>query len=319
MRPQQKFKSKFFPFAPGIPWKIERGKYIIPEIDFETWHNVLDNREVIITAFGGLVESFLSLCAAEALVSFDSSHNIYWIGKSQHSFFVRAQGLCKISPINLTPKTLKEYPVPLFLDNEGKAYFNMLNNYLLRTSYWGQYPEEVSSPVTEQIARNVMVPWRNYIPKLRNLGTEFIDELKNTGRIRSTTKIISIIIGNSRSDILGWTLQNIKEFSQLASHKGWRVVVFSHKPNLFYGSNILAVEYNYSNIMQAIRKSWVVLSNDINWLLITLMISEAMLFSRPVNNQYNLFKNAEFLDMHNDIFTDRNLSPIDVFRICEGI
>jgi hypothetical protein len=319
MRRQRNYKNKFFPFSPGIPWKVDRGKYIIPEIDFETWHKVLDGRDVIITAFGGLAESFLSLCAAEALVSFDSSHNICWLGHSKYSFFVRAQGLCKLSPISLKPQTLKQYPVPLFLDNEGRAYFNILNNYLVRKSYWGQYPEDVKAPALEQITRNIMVPWNNYIPRLRNLGTDFVDGLRNTGRIRSSTKIISIIIENTRLDILGWTLQNIKEFSQLASHKGWRVIIFTHKPNMFYGSNILAVEHSYSNILQAIKKSWVVLSNDINWLLIALMISDATLISRHINNQYNLFKNAESLDRCNDIFTDRNISPIDVFGICEGL
>ena len=319
MKPKRKYKAKFFPFSPGIAWKVERGKYIIPEIDFETWHKVLDGRDVIITAFGGLVESLFSLCVAEALVSFDSSHKIYWLGNQQYSFFARAQGLCKPSIIDITPDILKQYPVPLFLDNDGNAYFNILNNCLRRISWWGLYPEEVTLPILEQMANNIMIPWRNYVPKLRSLGTEFIDELQATGRIRSTSKIISIILNETNQDLLQWTLQNIKEFAQLASHKGWKVLVFTNKPNMLYGSNILATEYNQRNILQAIKRSWVVLSNDINWLLVSLIISEAKLVSRHVDNQYCLFKNAEFLGASNDIFTDRNIYPIDVFRICEGL
>jgi len=319
MRPKKKYKPRFFPFSPGIPWKIERGKYIIPEIDFETWHKILDGREVIITAFGGLIESFFSLCAAEALVSFDSSHKIYWLGNSKYSSFVRAQGLCKPSIINLTPDILKQYPVPLFLDNGGNAYLNVLNNCLLRTSYWGKYPEDVKNPILEQIANNIMIPWRNYIPKLRNLGTEFTDELQKTGRIRQTSKVISIILNDGNNDCLPWTFQNIKEFSQLASHKGWRVIVFTNKTGLFHGSSILAMEYNQRHILQVIKRSWVILSNDINWLLISLLISDAKIISRHIDNQYNLFKNAEFLGVNNDIFTDRHLLPVDAFRICEGL
>jgi hypothetical protein len=319
MKPKKKYRSRFFPFSPGIPWKLSNGKYIIPEIDFETWHKVLDGREIIIAAFGGLLESFFSLSAAEALVSFDSSHKIYWLGNPEYSFFVRAQGLCKISPVKLTPEILKQYPVPLFLDNGGNAYLNILNNYLVRKSYWGKYPDVVKAPVLEQMSGNIMIPWRNYVPKLRGLGTEFFDELHNTGRVRQTTKVISIVLSNTNKDILRWNLQNIKEFSQLASHKGWKVIVFTHKTSAFYGTNILAIEYSLRNILQTIKKSWMVLSNDINWLLISLIISDAKLISRHLDNQYSLFKNAEFLGVNNDIFTDRHVSPIDVFGICEGL
>jgi hypothetical protein len=319
MKPKRKYKARYFPFSPGIPWKMERGKYVIPEIDFETWHKILDDRDIIITAFGGLLESFLSLGAAEALSSIDSAHQVYWLGNPEYSFLVRLQGLCKISVINLTKDILKQYPVPLFLDGKGNAYLNVLNNYMQRTSYWGKCQEEVTAPVVEQISRNIMIPWESYVPKLRNLGTEFIDELYKTGRIRQTAKIISIILNDTNNDLLKWSLQNFKEFSQLASHKGWKVVVFTNNTSLFHGSNILAVEYNTRHILQVIKKSWVVMSNDINWSLMALMISEAKLISKPIDNQYNLFKNAEFLGANNDIFTDRSLSPIDVFEICEDL
>jgi hypothetical protein len=319
MKPKRKYKSKFFPFSPGIPWKMSNGKYIVPEIDFETWHKVLDGREVIIAAFGGLLESFFSLCAAEALVSFDTSHKIYWLGNSEHSFFVRAQGLCKISPVQLTSEMLKQYPVPLFLDNGGNAYLNILNNYIVRKSYWGKYPEVVKAPVLEQISSNIMIPWRDYVPKLRNLGTEFFEELRNTGRVRQTSKIISIILSNTNRDILKWNVQNVKEFSQLVSNKGWKVVVFTNNVNAFYGTNILAVEYNLRNILQIIKKSWIVLSNDIDWLLISIAVSDTKVISKHIDNQWNLFKNAEFIGVNNDIFTDRHISPIDAFGICEGL
>ena len=319
MKQKIKYRDKFFPFSPGIPWKIDRGKYIIPEIDFEIWHRVLDGRKIIITVFGGLIESFFSLCAAEAITSFESSNQIFWLGNPDYSFFVQAQGLCKSSLINLSSEILKKYPVPLFLDNKGNAYLNILNNYMFRTSYWGKYLEEVRFPIFEQMARNIMIPWRDYVPKLRNIGSDFLDELYRLGRIRLNSKIITIILNDTKDDLLLWSLQNIKEFSQLASHKGWKVIVFTKKISLFYGSNILVFEYNYKNILQILNKSWLVLSNDIHWLLIALIVSDANIISRPLNDQYSLFKNAEFLGVNNDIFTDRNLYPIDVFRICEGL
>jgi hypothetical protein len=319
MKRKREYKSRFFPFSPTLPWKIDRGKYIIPEIDFETWHRALDGRDIVIVAFGGLVESFFSLCVAEALVSFDSSHNVYWLGNSEYLFLSSAQGLCKPSLINLTNDILKKYPVPLFFDNDKNAYFNVLNNYLCRVSYWGKYPEVVKAPIFEQMAKNIMVPWRNYVPKLRNLGTDFVDELCRMRRIHQKAKIVTIILNNNEDDRLNWSLVNLKEFSQLAAHKGLKVIVFTHNVGALYGTNILANKYDIRNILQTIRKSWLVLSNDINWSLISLAISNAKLMSESVEDQYSLLKNAEFLGVNTDIFTDSDLSPIGVFRICEGL
>lgn len=318
MRKAIKYKPKFFPFSPGIPWKVQSGKYIIPEIDFETWHKVLDGKNIIITVFGGLIESFFSLCAAEA-ISHLGQYNIYWLGNNNYNSFIKFQGLCKLSNINLTKDHLHNYPVPLFFDNDNNAYINILNNYLIRKAYWNKYPEVVDRPIFQQMSDNILLPWNNNIPNLRNLGSNFFDDLYNIGRIKKTSKIISIILNDTNNNVLGWSVQNVKGFSQLASHKGWKVIVFSKNINMFHGSNILAFEYSINNILQIIRKSWVVLSNDINWLLVSLLISDAKIISNNVYNQYNLFKNAEFIGAQNDIFTDRNVLPVDAFGICEGL
>jgi hypothetical protein len=316
----EKYKPQFFPFSAGIPWKVERGKYIVPEIDSETWHKVLDGRDIVITAFGGLFESFFSLAAAEALVSFDPGHKLFWLGRPEYSFLVRAQNVCKFCDINLTPDRLKSYPVPIFFDQEENAYFNLLNNYLIRTSYWGKYPEPVNAPVAQQIFNNVMVSWRRYIPQLRNLGTEFYDELCRTGQLRERSRIVLIVLNHTNDDTLQWNLHNIKEFSQLAAHKGLKVVVFTHNTRLFYGTKILAHEYDVRKVLQVMKHSWLVMSSDIDWLLIALMVSDAKVIARHIQGPFDLFKNAEFLEVHNDIFTDWHwVSPVDAFTICEGL
>ena len=316
----EKYKPQFFPFSAGIPWKVERGKYIVPEIDSETWHKVLDGRDIVITAFGGLFESFFSLAAAEALVSFDPGHKLFWLGKPEYSFLVHAQKICKFCDINLTPDRLKSYPTPIFFDQEDNAYFNLLNNYLIRTSYWGKYPESVTDPAMQQIFRNVMVSWRGYLPQLRDLGTDFYDELCRTGQLSERSRIVLIVLNNAQDDTLQWNLQGIKEFSQLATHRGLKVVVFTHNTRVFYGTKILALEYDIRKILQVLKQSWVVMSTDINWLLVALMASEAKVITKYIEGPFDLFKNAEFLGVYNDIFTDRHwVSPVDAFTICEGL
>lgn len=317
----RKYKPKFFPFSAGIPWKIERGKYIVPEIDSETWHQVLAGRDIIITAFGGLFESFFSLAAAEALNSFDPGHRIFWLGNPRYEFLVRAQNICQLSSIDLTSEMLENYPTPIFFDQDNRAYLNLLNNYLERKSYWGKYPEPVDSPVVEQIFQNVMVPWHsNYAPKFRKLGKEFYEEFYRTRRLRPRSKFVLFVLDETNHDVLNWNLHNIKEFTQLASHKGLKVVVFTRNTQMFYGTKMFVYEYDIRKILQMIKYSWMVFSTTVHWLLIAMMVSDAKVMGTPMDGPFDLFKNAEFLKVQNDIFLDRKwMSPIDAFTICEGL
>lgn len=316
---RRKYKSKFFPFSAGIPWKIERGKYIIPEIDSVTWCKVTEGRDIIITAFGGILESFFSLSIAEAISSFDPSHKLYWLGEPNCEILANAQGLCKVSDIKLTKDILGNYPVPLFFDKNNNVYINALNNFLVRKSYLGKYPEQVDTPVVQQIFQNSMIPWNDYTPKMRKIGSEFYDELIRINRIHHKSKIITIIQNTVSDDVLQWNNHNIKEFAQLARLKGFKIVLFTKNRLLFHGTKMIVHEYNLRNIIQVIQKSWMVLSTDVNWLLISLSLSNAKIISKHIDGAYNLFKNAEFLKSHNDIFTDQGwVSPIDAFTICEG-
>lgn len=315
-----KYKPKYFPFSAGIPWKVERGKYIIPEIDAETWNEVLKDKNIHIVSFGGALESFFSLSAAEAIFSIDQSKKLYWIGNAQWSSFCRAQGLCKISPIDFTKDLLSEYPVPLFFDKDNNAYFNVLNNYLVRSSYWGLCLEKVESPVLGQIFRNVMIPWNNYCPKLRSLNNNVFDELCKTGRVKHKSRVITLILDKTECDLLEWNLQNVKEFAQLVSTKDLKLIVFTKNIKIFYGTKIIVEEYNLDRILSIISNSWMILSNTIDWLLISMMLSKAKIIGRTIDGSFNLIKNAEIIESDNEIFTSKDrVSPIDAFTICQGL
>jgi hypothetical protein len=307
------YKPKFFPFSAGIPWKIERGKYIIPEIDSETWFKVLEGKDIIITAFGGLLESFFSLSIAESLYFIDPTRKMFWMGDDRYSFFPYIQGLCKNSNINFDKRLLRNYPTPIFFDSNNNAYFNVLLNTLIRTSYWRKYPEKIESAICKQIFSNAMIPWHNnYIPKLRKL------EIETTKRIRYVVIIMNDSL--SKEDVLNWDVHNIKEFAQLMARKQIKTILFTTNTYILYGSNVIVYEYDLRKICQMLKSAWMVLSNNIDWLIISLMISNGYIVSKHLNGPYNLLENVEFLGTNNSIFTDRDyFSPFDVNTICEGV
>lgn len=317
---KKEYKPKFFPFSAGIPWKIERGKYIVPSIERDVWYKVLDDKRIIITAFGSYLESFFSLSVAEMFTALDPRRKVYWLGNSQYEEFVRLQGLCKPSSIALTKDDVERYPTPIFFDKKDNAYFNVLNNYLIKTSYWGLYPKKVKAPILKQIFDNVMVPWNGYVPKMRNLGLEYYNELVRTGKLREKSRVVTIILNENIEDLLEWNVHNIKEFAQLATNKGLRVVVFSKFSNLFYGTRIITCNFDIRKVLQLVSKSWMVLSNDVNLLIISMMVSEAKIIGPALEGPMDLLGNAEFLGVHNDIFTSRDrISPIEAYTICEGL
>jgi hypothetical protein len=312
---------KFFPFSGGIRWEIAHGKYIHPQIDLDTWNRALEDKDIIVVAFGGLLETLFSLTFVEALKILRPNQNLYWLGSEKYSNLHFMNGGSKNCNINLTPKILKNYPTPIFFDADNRVYFNVLNNFLLKKSYWNRYPLNRTETVFEQIFSNLSVPWsKSYLPKLRNIGTDFIDGLIKANRINSKSKIITIILENTDKDILKWGTQQIKEFVQIASSRGFKVVVFSHDISRFYGSKILVFEYDVRKILQTIKTTKLLLSNNINWLLSSLLISETAIVCKNESGPYDIFKNAEYIEVENDIFSyQESVSTLDVLAFAEGI
>jgi hypothetical protein len=308
---------KFFPFSAGVQWKIEKRKYVIPKVDSITWNDVIKDKPIIVTAFGGLLESFISLSALEVIKVVNPSNRLYWKGNDKYSDLVSLQGLANLSDINITKSDLYKYPVPIFFDTIDNVYFNLLNNYLERISYWGSHPEKVNKPVIEQIFSNTCLQWNNTFPKLRKLGNDFLDNLYKTGKLKHNVKIICVILDDGNN--LNWNIHNLKELSQLVSIQGAKVIVFTRNSNLIYNTNLLVCEYNIRNILQVITSACIVLSSDISWEIIAMMISKAKLISGKITGPLNLIKNAEYVNADNDIFLfEQDISPIDVFNIYKG-
>lgn len=317
-RSKRKSKPKFFPFSAGIQWKIERCKYVIPEIDSITWNDTIKNKQIIVAVFGELLESFISLIALEAIKVVNSGNRLYWKGNSEYSDFVTFQGLATLSDIDITKSDLTKYPVPVFFDLKENVYFNLLNNYLVRTSYWGKYPEFVKKPVIEQIYSNICIPWNNQLPVLRRLGNDFVENLYKNGKLKTNIKLICVILDDN-GDNLNWNINNLKELSQLVSIHGAKVIVFTKNTNLFYNTNLLVYQYNLKHILQVITLSHMVLSNNISWEIIAMMISKAKLISGKIEGPLNLISNAEYINAENDIFIfEQWISPIDIFNIYKG-
>jgi hypothetical protein len=326
---KSRYSTKFFPFSPGIPWTIKNGKYVVPKIDRQVWERVLTGRDISVVAHGGLLESLFSLSYFEALASFDAKHDMFWIGNPSYYSLVQSQGLAKVSPYDFSQKTVKKYPVPLFLDDSGGAFFNCLNNYPTARSWYGKHPIRRKEPILQQLFDNSLVEWNSeFIPKLRRLPARCHEEWlrRGPGPARNARYVLVCpeSIGGSKriSTALWWSYKQVLELAAMLSRFRLPVVVFTSREELFYNCHNLycAPADDLTLLCHLIRDAWMILARDLDVVFASMLLSDAMIMALHQYGPCDLQRNAEFIEAENVISTERGeLRPIDIHAICESL
>lgn len=320
---KSKVSKKIFPFAPGIVWELKNGKYIIPNIDKNTWSTALKDRDLVVLCYGGLIESFFSLSVVEALLRLESSKKVFWAGDKRFYDLVKFYGKTEITSCeNISHK----YPVPLFLDKKNKAYFNVLNNYLTKYSYYGSHPQKNHKPIFEQIFSNSMLPWDNkYYPKI-SWNFQKLKAWAKTARFYFNKKFIVIIYDEScfsdhKINCLDWNQRNLREFASMMRRFDIEIVLCTNNRASFYDSPYYQAPQELDIVLPLISQASIVLSSNIDFLLISLIISEAAVVAPILLSQkeFDLFENAEFIGAENVIFTTDTMTPHETYVMCEGI
>jgi len=319
-----KFSNKFFPFSPGIPWTIKNNKYIIPEIDARVWERTVQDRDFIIACYGGLLESFFSLSYCEALTRNNPYKEIRWMGDPYFEYLPSIQGIAKTNAFDLGSDVVDKYPAPIFMDRNNNAYFNVLNNYLETKSY-KPGPSVINDDIClKQLYQNCMIPWDGDVPKIRKESKGKYEEWKKRNSFYDNSKYIVLFSEPWKSmhdvDCLGWDDRQVRELAEMVRHLGISIVSCSHKRiDPFYSAGqVIRAPLDIDIIVNLILNSFGVLSRDIDPLIVSMMLSDStIIMSRDIGGVYDLYGNADFIQAQNMIFTEKNLSPIDVYSFLE--
>lgn len=311
---KSKISIRYFPFSPGIPWKIKNGKYVVPELNAASWKQALDQREVVVVAYGGLLETITSLSFLELINNRHPGKSLRWAGDPKFAQLAQAQGLASIHQI---PKAiLNNYPVPLFLDRKNSTYFNCLYNYRHVKTYYGELKYRDRRAAVEQVFRNAMQPWSvTYIPKLRKnvMPPELVQWAKSC-HFRFNQPYVCVVLDDTGLSIhsqrsLKWTERQLVAFSQILHQRGIATIAFTKIPGRYYNTPVLSLPLRLDFIMQLIPGAKAVLSCNPDFLIVAAMMSKAKLIAEPLRNELNLLKNSKFLGTRNDIYTAKRLSP----------
>lgn len=308
---------KYFPFCPGIPWKTKFG-LIIPEISQENWNDFVKNKETVVMAYGGLIESFFSQSIVQAINSVEPLKTVSWAGESIYKDIISAKYID-------IPNVADNYPTPIFMDKENRVYFNALHNYINNQTYKLKRLSEHRNPILEQIFNNSLLPWnKKYIPKLNKFDyTKYKLWSKKENFFDNKHYILIIdktIYSEHNINCLNFDNKTIIGFAGMMRRFGIPILYCSNK-KIYGNPSIIMVPEDLQILFPLIEKCMVVLSHDIDYLLLSMMISKSTIICNKKNKkQYDIFANAEFLESQNMINVyNENLDVSELYSIIESL
>lgn len=311
---------KFFPFAPGIPWKIKAGKYVVPEISAPLWQSLTKDKELTVICNGGLLESFFSCTILEAINYISPKSSLSWAGDVRHLPLIKINGLAKIHDNykSLSQNVAEQFPTPIFLDKQNNVYFNCLNNYIKVFSYYGKFGYQDKRASCAQIFQNSLLSWdEQFIPRLRNYSSN-IDNLIKLPLLQNKSFVLILpdIIGYSNHQDICLDLEpiKIKSLAAMLFQKNIATIVMTNSPAKYFDSQIQTIAFDLELFLYLAQKSKSILSREPDFLLITNAISKAKIISKPLQNHLDLKKNNKILNRGNITYTNRDLSPLEIFN-----
>jgi len=307
--------TKYFPFAPGLPYKIKNGRYVIPTMDYSYWQKALDCEEIVVAAYKGLFESLFSLSIFEAINYVFPGKTLYWSGNTEFNQLVYLNGLGS-SAYFLNQEQLEQYPVPIFFDAEGRTYFNCLNNYIDVKTYQGEFRYQDRKPAAEQLFRNALVDWSiQYLPKWRHLAEPpDLKEWSIAHHFRANRSFVLFVEGLSAHEPSGlnWSIADLRSFSAMLRSSLLPFVVLTQRPQKYAGLNVYLPPFELNTALYLISKAHSVLSPDMDWLLAA-MLMEKSVVGNSQKGIFDLEKNKRYLKVDGKICFFKDITPLQAF------
>lgn len=316
-------KVIYFPFTPNIPWRVFRGKFVLPKLDLASWNEALKNRSSVVIVQGKLLESFLSLFFLEGLNKIAPQKDLFWKGPEIYDELRVWQGLARKFKPELPKDLTLRFPTPLFLDKNKYTFFNCNLNYMDIYSYWGKYCYSTNKFISGQMLQNFTQPiTKDYFPKFRNL--EVSEELSNLFKINYFYKNQPYVClfpertGHSMHKFsgLGWSDREAKMLASYLKSLNIKLIVFSNRVSQYMHTNILSLPANISYIFNLLPSAKAIISEEFDFTNIGYIVSEALIFHKKEKSSVFSFTTAHnFFKKKNKTHEYKSLTPQEVFKV----
>lgn len=317
------FSIKYFPWAAGLPWKVKRGKYVLPEIPVTLLHSILTEKQLVVCAFGGFLESFYSLSVLEALNVEFPSHKLYWSGNDSYHTLLGANGLA-LPFAEIDQKDINRFPTPIFLDKNNRAYFNCLINYLVKKTYYltGGYPDGRAA-IQQIIEKSTFSHNSNIKPKIR-YNDEMGDHtsLFKAHSVDLSKPFILFIPDHTSCSIhndsfLNWNKSQNKSFITLATQAGYQVVVLTESPSQYWGINAKIIPFSIELFLTLVPQAKFLISRDVDFPLVSCSISDAAIIANKTVGCFKIDKNSHIIGKDSVIYSDEEFLPLSALQAME--
>jgi hypothetical protein len=320
---------KYFPFSPGIPWKMgKKLNYISSSLPKQAWQNAISRaNEIVIICLGGVLEAYVSLMYMEMIKRYVPAKKISWYGPEQFYPLIIQQGLAQPIKIELPLNFELKYPTPMFLDTENTLYINSLFNYLKILNLDGEFIYKNNRPLIRQIYSNTTQPWDlSYLPILRNL--EISNELDlwiKANKFFFNQPFICIFpdkennLSQHTLSCLNWTINEIKCLNTILKQSGIKLVIFTNQPGKFYGDSFYLLPTKLEFITHFLTRTKAVVSESIDFILISYLMNQTPMIGYNYRSPYDFLANQKFTELkESKIFTD-DINYIRVANLIKGL
>lgn len=324
MKSKNKESYRIFPFAPGVPWKLKHGKYIIPDMSLAVWQGILKDKTVVVSAFGGLIESFLSMSILEVINFSSPQSSLLWSGKNKYTELMKFNGLASYYS-SLDQTTLLRFPTPVFLDKIDKIYFNCLNNYLKVYSYYGDFGYLDRRNIVSQIFEKSLVPWNlDFLPKMRNLSQPIeLASWAKTHKFNASRPYVLIIPDRTEHTQhnqcgLNWTPVQVKAFGTMLNQSGISLIVMSDEMKKYQDAQLYTLPLKLDYFFYFLPSAFGILSQDVDFLILANILSQAHIISRPFSKELKLNKINKLLENKNTMHLSKDIKPLEAYNYLTG-
>lgn len=318
---------RFLPYSPGIAWRT-KNDIIVPKITARDWECVQQRLNTTVVAHGGLIESFMSLAYLEMLNYHLPKTELFWCGNDEFTKLIEWQGLAKVSNV-IDCHIIKNYPVPIFMDSGVGSYFNCLNNYLKIHTCLGKFVTKSTEPIMKQLWNNSTQKWNTlYTPKFRNLehSSEFIRWAKVVNFPIKAPYVCIIAeqtkLSQHNCSMLKLEETQIKAVGAVLKQQGINTVVFTHNYGRYYNTSVYTLPPKLDYFMYLIPNAKAILSEDIDILLVSILMSKAKIVCRKPRKIFGIFNNINAMKIkYSDIYVGEKklLNPNKIIKfIVEG-
>lgn len=316
------YSIKIFPWAPGLPWKVKYGKFVVPELPLELLGEQVKGKELVVCAFGGFLESFYSLSILELLNYHFSQEKLFWAGYDNYVSMVEAQGLAKFFS-DISNKDCHRFPTPIFMDRNDRVYFNCLQTFRWRRGYYefqgGRFDKR---PAIEQITEKSCFPWTSqHLPKFRK--KEVLGSVENIFKSRGFKPVSDFILlvpdsthlSSFPTHSIEWNRHQINSFLTLATQKGRKVVLMTSEPQTYWGIPTPIIPFSVEAFLLFVSQARYIISQDPDPILISLTLQpEITIFTEYTWKLLAPDQNAKFVDSDADILLGNDWTPMKVLE-----